>query len=127
MVVMSAAAIIIMLVVVIVMLMPMFRLRVSATFRIKSGFDQGDFSTKPAHHIFDHMIAADADAIIKNLHRQMAVAEMPRHVGELARAGAANFRQRLRLAEYFDQAAIIKHDGVARAQHDGLWQIEQKF
>jgi hypothetical protein len=113
--------------IVIVMIMAMFGLRISAAFRIKGGFNQRDFSAKPAHHIFNYMVAADADAIIKNLHRQMAVAEMPRHIGKLARAAAANFSQRLRLAENFDQATIIEHNRIARAQHNGFRQIEQKL
>ena len=132
MVVMITAAIITMLVVMvvmvmIVMIMPVLGLRISAAFRIKRGFNQRNFSAKPAHHIFNHMVTTDADTIIKNLHRQMAIAEVPGHIGKLPRAAAANFSQRLRLAEHFDQAAIIEHDGIARAQHNGFRQIEQKL
>jgi hypothetical protein len=116
-----------MIVIVIVMIMTMFGLRISAAFGIKGSFNQCDFSAKPAHHIFNHMVTTDADAIIENLHWQMAVAEVPGHIGKLARAPTANFSQRLRLAEHFDQAAIIEHNRITRAQHNGFWQIEQKL
>ena len=77
-------------------------LRISTAFWIKSCFNQSDLCAKPTHHIFNHMVAADADAIVKNLHGQMTIAQMPRHIGKLTRATAANFSERLRLAEHFN-------------------------
>ena len=104
-----------------------FRHRIGAAFGIESRLDQSDLGPQSAHHLLDDMIAADADLCVKNLHGQMPVAQMPGDMGELARIADADFRQRLGPAEHFDEATIIEHDGVARAQHEGVRQVEQEF
>jgi hypothetical protein len=132
MVVVAAAIIAMRVLVAMLMLMAVimcmgFGLRISAAFGVESSFDQSHFGAQPAHHIFDHMIAADADFRLENLHRQVAITQMPSDMGELQRIAHANFCKRFRLAEHFNKATIIEHDRIARAQHDGVRQIEQKF
>src|SRR6478672_8116830 len=71
-----------------------FSYSIGAAFGIESRFDQGDLGAEAAHHLLDHMIAADADFRLENLHGQMTVAQMPRDIRKLARIAHADFRQR---------------------------------
>jgi len=62
-----------------------------------------------------------------DLRRQMTVAEMPGDPDQMVRIGAANFNQRLRRRDHFDQPAVVEHQCIAAAQRDGVFQIEQEF
>ena len=57
----------------------------------------------------------------------MAVAEMPGDPHQMLRIGAADLDQGLRRRDDLDQPAIVEHQGIAAAQHNGMFQIEQEF
>jgi hypothetical protein len=73
------------------------------------------------------MVAPDPQAACRDLSGQMTVAEMPGDPDQMLRIGAANLDQRLRRRDDLDQPAIVEHQRIAAAQHDGMLQIEQKL
>jgi len=99
---------------------------IGAAFRIERRFDLDDAGAQPARHILDHMIAANAQALLQQFRRQMPIAQMPRHPRQRRRIRAANFRQRLGRRDHFDDAPIFQRQPIAAAQHHRLRQIEQE-
>jgi hypothetical protein len=100
---------------------------IGAAFGIERRFDLDHARAKAAHHLLDHMIAADAQALGHDLHRQMPVAEVPGDADEMHGVAAADFEQRLGRGDHLDQPAVLKHQRVAAAQRDDLGQVEQEL
>jgi hypothetical protein len=101
--------------------------RIGAAFGLERPFDERDLATELAGHLFNHLIAANADAIGKNLHWQMAIAQMPGHARKITRLSHADFCQRFGRSDNFNQATIFQHQGITMPQHHGFRQVEQKF
>lgn len=99
---------------------------VSAAFRIERRLDLHHPCAKTTQHVFDHMIAADAQRLCHHLGRQVAVAEMPRQPHHMQRIDAAHFQQRLRRGNHFDQPPIIECERIAATQRNRLRQIKNK-
>ncbi len=122
------AMIMLAVIVVIVMTMPaMAAAGISAAFGIERGFNDNDARTEAAHHVLNDVIAADTKAFADDLGRQMAVAKMPGDTHQMMRIGAANFHQRFRCCDHFDQPPIFQHQCIAAAQGNGFLQIQQKL
>lgn len=111
-----------------VMTMPgMAATGISAAFRIERRFNDDHARTKTAHHVLDHMIAPDAQALSDNLRRKVAVAEMPCDPHQMMRIGAPDFHQRFGCCDHFDHSPVFQHQCIAAAQGDGFFQIQQEF
>lgn len=102
-------------------------LGVGAALRIERRFDFDDRGAKPAHHVLDHMIAPDAKPSGCDLRLQMPVAEMPSDAHQVMRIVAADFGQRLRRRDDFDEAAILERQRITAAKRYRRFQIEQEF
>jgi len=89
---------------------------VSPAFRVERRLDFDDARTKPAHHVFDHMIPPDTQALCRDLRRQMPVAEVPGDAHQMMRIFAADFRQWLGRSHDLDQPSILQHKRIAAAQ-----------
>jgi len=100
---------------------------IGAAFGIERRLDLDHARAEPLHHLLDHVIAPDTQTLGHDLRRQMTVAEMPGDPDQMVRIGAANFNQRLRRRDHFDQPAVVEHQCIAAAQRDGVFQIEQEF
>lgn len=100
---------------------------VSPAFRVERCLDFDDARAEPAHHVFDHMIAPDAQALRRDLRRQMPVAEVPGDAHQMMRILAADFRQWLGRSHDLDQPSILQHKRIAAAQRGRRFQIEQEF
>jgi hypothetical protein len=100
---------------------------VSPAFRVERRLDFDDARAEPAHHVFDHMIAPDTQALRRDLRRQMPVAEVPGDAHQMMRILAADFRQWLGRSHDLDQPPILQHKRIAAAQRGRRFQIEQKF
>ena len=121
-------AVLVMAVVVMVMAMSgMTAAGISAAFGIERRLDGDDTRAKTAHHILDHMIAADAQTLADDLRRQMAVAEMPGDPHQMMGIGASDFHQRLGRGDHFDQPPVFQHQRIAAAQRYRFFQIQQEF
>lgn len=99
---------------------------IGAAFGIERRLDGDDARAEAAQHLGDDVVAADAQRPGRDLHRQMAVAEMPGQPHQMHGIGAADFDQRLRRGDHLDQAAVFQHQRIAAAQRDGIFQIEQE-
>ena len=77
------------------------------------------------HHVGDHVVGADADAVVQQLHRQVAVAEMPGDAHQLSRAVSVDFEQRFGFRDDADDAAVVELQAVAVAETDGLGEVEE--
>ena len=100
---------------------------IGAAFRIERRLDFHDASAETAHHLLDHVVAADAQAFGHHLHRQVAVAEVPGDAHEVQVVAAADFQQRLGSGDHLDQPPVLQRQRVAAAQGDDLRQVEQEF
>lgn len=103
------------------------RAEICAALGIERRFDFHHTCAEPAHHLLDHVVAADAQGLGQELGRQMPVAEMPGHAHQMARVLAADLDQRLGCRDHLDQAAVFQHQRVAAAQGDDVRQVEQEF
>ena len=100
---------------------------IGAAFRIERRLDLDDAGAEAFHHLLDYMVTADSQVFSRNLHRQVAIAEMPGEPHHLPEIDAAKLDQRLRRRDHLDEPAIFKHQGVAATQRDRLRQVEQEF
>ena len=100
---------------------------IGTTLGVERRFDLDDARSEPAHHVFDHMIAPDTQALRRYLRRQMPVAEVPGDAHQMMRILAADFRQWLGRSHDLDQPPILQHKRIAAAQRGRRFQIEQEF
>ncbi len=107
--------------------MPAPRLEIGAALGVERGLDRPQPAAEPRNHRFDDVVAADAQPAAGNLHRQVAVAEMPGEAQQVFGAFGTDFGQRLGGPYDLDQAAIGKAHGIAGAKGDRFRQIEQEL
>src|ERR1700722_15331057 len=86
---------------------------VGAAFGIEWRFDLDDARTEPAQHLFQHMIAANAQRFRQNLCRHMAIAEVPGDAHEMRWIVAAYLKEQFRCSNDFHQPSIVEDQGVA--------------
>jgi hypothetical protein len=119
------AVIMVMMMIIMPVMMRLRSLCIGPALGVEGGLDGSHLPTKALHHRLDHMVAADAQALPRDLHREMPVAEMPGEAQEMLRAFGADFRQRLARPHHFHHAAVFQLQGIARAQGHRLGQVEQ--
>lgn len=99
---------------------------IDAAFRIERRLDGERAPAERLGHRLDHRIAANAQPLADDLHRQLPMTKMPsdsRHMGQIV---ATNLGQRLGRRHHFDQPAVVQHQGIAAAQRQLLLKVEQK-
>ena len=100
---------------------------VGATLGIKRRLDRLKPRTKAAQHIFDHMIAPDAQPLTDQLHVDVTIADMPGEPREIVGIRRGDFNKRLRPANHADYRAVVEHEAVAVTKRRGVRQIKQEF
>jgi len=124
-VVMDVGMIVVMVPVIVTMAV-VVRMRVRRTgFGIEGGGERRHDRAETAQHLFQHMIAADTDAVTDYLHVGVPVAEMPGQPHEIARRICLDFRELFRLTADAHNGAILKDQPIAVAQRHRLLEIEQ--
>jgi hypothetical protein len=120
--------VVIMAMMIVAMIMPVDRRGgdIGAAFRIERRLDLQNAGAETAGHVFDDVIAADAQALLQQFGRQVTIAQMPGDARQRRRVGAANLQELFGRGDYFDNAPVFQRQAVAGAQHDRLRQIEQK-
>src|SRR5262245_53771724 len=98
--------------------------RIGAGLRIEWSFHAHGPRAEPAQHFLKHMIVADTQARTEDLHVGMTVAEVPGEAREVPLALGDDFEQRLGLANYTHDRAILEHEAVAVVQRRGPHEIE---
>src|SRR5271165_5030178 len=83
-------------------------LHIGAAFGIERRFERDDARAEAFRHLLDDRVAADAQRLRHELDGQVAVAEMPGDAHEPQRVGGADFRERLRRGDHFDDAAVLE-------------------
>src|SRR5260370_8022178 len=71
--------------------------------------DRGEPCTEPAQHLFEHVVAADAQFVANDLHIGMPVADVPGEPRQLVRACGGDFEQRPRLSGHPHDPTIPEH------------------
>ena len=112
-----------MMIVVIVMLC----LEVGAALGVEGCLDRADLAAEARYHLLDHVVAADAQARAHDLHRQVAVAEVPGELKQVIRTLGADLAERFGRADHLDEAPIFQLHRIAGAQGHGLLEVEQEF
>jgi hypothetical protein len=107
--------------------MPVAVAVIGAAFGIERRLDLDDPRAETFHHFLDHVVATDAQRLGRNLRRQVAIAEVPGDANQVLWIGAADFEQRLRRCDHFDQSPILQHQRIATAQSRGVFEIEKEF
>ena len=87
--------------------------RVGAAFGIEWRVDMRDLGAEFFRQFFERAIASDPDAIGKNLHRDMTVAEIPGNARQSIRAAHGDFGDRLACRDHANDAAIFELQAVA--------------
>jgi hypothetical protein len=100
---------------------------IGAAFGIEWRLDLDHARAQAFDHRLDDVIAPDAQAFCHDLRRQMAIAEMPGNANQMTRIGPSDLDQRLRRRNHLDQPPVFQHQGIAAAQRDGVFQIEQEL
>ena len=100
---------------------------VGAALGIKRRFDRRQPCAEPAQHIFDNVIAPDAQSLADDLDVDVTIADMPREACQIVSIRSGDFNQRLGPPNDADDRAVVEHQAVAVAQRGGLRKIEQEF
>jgi hypothetical protein len=97
---------------------------VGTRLRIEWRLDRLHVAAKAFHHVPDHVVRSDADARAAQLHRQMAIAEMPGNAHQIIRTVRVDFQQRFRFRADPDHACFHGQP-ISMAQPDRLRQVQQ--
>lgn len=104
----------------------MSRAGICADFRIERGFEPGDLTPEPSHHLGDDVVRANAQALAGDLQRQMPIAEMPGNPQQIDTIGGLDFEDRLGCGADTEKAAAVELETVALGKVMCPRQIEQK-
>ena len=99
----------------------------SARFGIERRVERRHRRAETAQHIFEHVIAADTQSIVCDLHVGVAVAEVPGKPHQVERLACRDCDQGLGLARHQHHRAVVENDAVAVAHRHRLVEIEQEF
>jgi len=103
------------------------RTAIGAAFGIEGRLDLVHMAAQAFDHLGDYVVGADADAVVANLRRQVAIADMPGNTRHVDGVMGVDFQQRFRRSPHQYGLAIVQHDTVAIAQVRHLAQIQQKL
>ena len=98
--------------VVIVITMVVMPSGIGPRLRIERRLDLLHMSAQQLHHLPDHMVHADADAIADLLNRQMAVTEMPGNTDQFGIAVGVDFQQLFRAREHAHHTTVFQFQPV---------------
>jgi hypothetical protein len=98
---------------------------IGAAFRIERRGQVDHLGAEPFQHVGDHVIAAQPQPVLQDLHVQVPVADMPGETGQRGGIGRLHFHQLFRHRDDLHDAAILKHDAVIHAQRNDIGEVEQ--
>jgi hypothetical protein len=94
--------------------------------RVERRFDGRKPGAESTQHVFDHVIATNAQPIADDLNFDMSVADVPGEPRQCVAVVGGDFDQSLDAADDTHNAAVVEHETIAVAQRHRLRQIEQK-
>jgi hypothetical protein len=98
--------------------------RIGAGFGIEGRLPLLGMAAQALDHLRDYMIKADAYLAREELHRQMAIAEMPGDAHQRILVMSVDVEHPLRHGPHSHQAPIFEPQRIARPQGNGLRQVE---
>jgi hypothetical protein len=115
--------------VIVMMVMIMARRRrrgdqIGAALRIEWRLDGDDPRPKAGEQRLDRRIAPQPQAVGQDLHRHVAVAEMPGHAGKRFKILGTDLDQGLGFSDHLNEAAVIEHEQIAHAQRHRRREID---
>ncbi len=112
-------------VVMVMMIMGMSRRGlISPAFRLKWRVYGDDLRTGAGQPLLDDSVALQPQLAFENLHRHVAVAEVPGKPRKRRQIGSTHFDQRLGLGHDLDQPAVVKHQRVIGPQPHHFRQVK---
>ena len=94
------------------------RMSMRAGFRLERRLDGPKLPAQSGKHSFQHVIAANAQGSVCDLHGRVTIAEMPGKARELDGRARLDLDHRLGLRHHDDHRAVVEHQAV---------EIEQEF
>ena len=82
---------------------------------------------KPAQHVLQHVVAADAEFVVHDLYIRVAVAEMPGKPHRIDRTAGRNLDQFLRRTRNQHDRPIVERQPVAVAQSHRPGEIDHEL
>ncbi len=125
-------AVVVVIVPVVMMVMPVMLVGVSlvrvgvfgrfigACVGLEGRLDMRNLRAEPAHHVFQHVVAAHANAVGEDFGLRVPVADVIGHARKLPRIGAAHLGQFFRRSDDLDQPAVFQNQRVAAPQRHGF-------
>lgn len=104
----------------VVVMVRMARLKIGPAFGIECGLDRAGLAAEPLDHRREGGIAADAQAALRDLHRQVAATQMPGEAQQMFGVFGAHFAQGFGSADDLHQPPVFQFHRIARAQRDSL-------
>src|SRR6202167_4592688 len=89
---------------------------VGAAFGIKRRFDRRQPRAEPAQHIFDDVIAPDAQPLADDLHVEVTIADMPGQPRQVVNVRSGDFNERLGPSHDAGDRGVLAHQTVTLAQ-----------
>ena len=117
---MMVVVVVIVIVMVVRVIVPVRVMRISAAFGIERRFNRCQPRAQTLQHRLERAVRPHAQAVGKNLHRHVPVAEVPGNPRQMRQVVAANLDQRLRLDHHVDDAAVVEFERVPVAQENRL-------
>jgi hypothetical protein len=105
--------------------MVMVLVGIGAGLGLEHGIERSQPGAEAAQHLFQHVIAPDAQSIANYLDIGVAIADLPRQPGELLRTLGRDLDERLALAGNAHDGAIVEQETIAVMQRGRLRQIQQ--
>lgn len=99
---------------------------IGAAFGIERRLDLDHARAKAPRHVFDDVVAPDAQAFLQQFGWQVAVAKVPGDAHQRGGVCAADLRQLFGRCNNFDDASVLQRQPVAGPQHHRLGQVEKK-
>jgi len=104
----------------------MVPMAISAPFRIEGRGDMGGIRAEAPEHRLDDMILADEQPVGLDLHREMAITEMPGEADEMALVSRADLEERLVGGSDRDNSAVFEDKSVAIPDRHCLREVEEE-
>ena len=88
---------------------------VRAMLGVKRRLERAHARAQAAQHVFEHMVAPDAQPVAHHLHVGMAIADVPGEPRQVVRGCRGDFEQCLGLAGNAHDGAVLEHEAVTVA------------
>lgn len=94
--------------------------------RLEGGLNPPHAPAETLRHGFKHVVGADAQLVVKDLHLGVPIAQMPGQSDDIDRAAAFDLGKRFEATAHAHNRTVVQYETIAVVQHGCVQQIEQK-